>query len=118
MVTLSLAQSLNPKKIDPSVPLALAANVAAKIRTATMPERIILFGSAAEGTFKVGSDLDVLLVFADLDALNLGRGALRSLARLQADIPIDLVFVTADRFDQQKDIGGVCFIAYHEGIEL
>jgi len=37
---------------------------------------------------------------------------------LQADIPIDLVFVTADRFDQQKDIGGVCFIAYHEGIEL
>ena len=37
------------------------------ILTACSPERIILFGSAASGPMTEASDIDLIIVFADLD---------------------------------------------------
>ena len=115
---MSLAQSLNPQKKSRHELLKLAADIAAKLRSVSGVKRIVLFGSAAEDRFRVGSDLDFLLIFGSLDELKEGRNGIRGLGLLHSDIPIDLVFVTEDRFNAKKDIGGVCFVAHKDGVEL
>lgn len=115
---MTLAQTLSAKKVDPDKVAAMAIELATKIRSVSNPYRIILFGSAAEGRFVEGSDLDLLLVFANHEAMVAGRKAIRSLGLLHKTVAVDLVFVTSDHYDTKKDLGGVCFIAEHEGREL
>jgi predicted nucleotidyltransferase len=115
---MSLAQSLNSQPVERETVLSWARKVANKIRLHATPEKIILFGSAAEGRFRNGSDLDLLLVFSDIAALRQGRLAMRLARPFEVPCPIDFVFVTRTRFDEQKDCGGICFVANHEGIPL
>jgi len=115
---LSLAKRLNSPLIEQSIVNGWARDLATKIRLATVPELVILFGSAAEGRFREGSDLDLLLVFADLDAVRQGRRQIRASGPLGAPCPVDLLFVTRSHFDEAKDRGGVCFVAHREGVKL
>jgi predicted nucleotidyltransferase len=115
---MSLAQALSAKSIDPAVAKDWASDIAALIRAASSPQRIILFGSGADGHFREGSDLDLLLVYPDVTALRAARTNVRQSGRLSTRCPVDLVFVTSERFEKYKDLGGVCHIAAHEGIDL
>ena len=116
---MSLAQSFNSPPVDPEIPLSMARAVAAQIRARSEPSHVILFGSAAEKRFRVGSDLDFLVVFDDSDAVRMGRRKIRAAGRLSdMSIPIDLLFVTKDHFEAYRNVGGVCFVASHHGIEL
>ncbi len=115
---MSLAQALNAKPVDQDFVLGMSKVVAEKIRTVANPDLLILFGSAVNGRFKEGSDLDFLIVFNDLDSMKLGRKKIRALGKLHSDTPVDLVFVSKKLFDEKKDIGGICFIAHHDGIHL
>ncbi len=112
---MSLSKSLNPVKKDG---LLIAQQIANKIRTVSSPSRIILFGSAAEDDFYEGSDIDLLLIFRSIEELQTERKKIRALGLLDKAVPVDLIFVSQQHFDAKKDIGGVCFIAEHEGVPL
>lgn len=115
---MSLARRLNAALIDPAIVTAWARELAQRIASAATPIHIILFGSAADGRFREGSDLDILLVFADIAALRDGRQKIRKLGPLCTHCPVDLVFMTLEHFHRLKDIGGIAYIAHHEGISL
>lgn len=115
---MSLAHRLNAALIDPAIVTAWARELAQRIYSVATPVHIILFGSAADGRFREGSDLDILLVFADLASLRDGRQKIRRLGPLCAHCPVDLVFMTLEHFYRLRDIGGIAFIAQHEGISL
>ena len=115
---MSLAQSFQSKKVSAEVVDTLVKSMASRIRSVCLPERIVLFGSAAEGRFVEGSDIDLLLIFATREELLEGRQTLRSIGRLCSGTAVDLVFVTHEHFATKKDLGGVCFIAEHEGRDL
>ena len=115
---MSLAQSLRPIPIDQNIIAAAAKNVAAEIRVRCMPKRVILFGSAANGSFKFGSDLDVILIFGDVSELRVARANLRKIGKLHNEIPIDLIFVTQEHFESAKERGGLCYTVSKEGVEM
>jgi predicted nucleotidyltransferase len=75
-----------------------------------------LFGSAANGNFTVNSDLDFLVVTKDFAAVRQLRKEVY--APRFSDVAIDWIFKTKESFDERKQIGGVCFIAFREGIRL
>lgn len=115
---ITLAQTFHRKAPQTDLALKLARELAGKFRQVCKPERIILFGSAAEGRFVEGSDLDFLLVLSDVPTLQKARRDIRALGRLSPTIPIDLVFVSKDQFEAKKNLGGICFIAEHDGQDL
>ena len=115
---MSLAQSLTAKNIDKTDAIKLAKIVAERIRSVVKLESIYLFGSAADGTFHDHSDLDFLIVFANEEVLRAGRKAIHLIPRIAEGWAVDYVFVTKEQFNQKRLIGGVCFIAFHDGIEL
>lgn len=115
---MSLAQSFNQTPFDQAQIVGTARLIAAKIRTRCTPERIFLFGSAATGHFKVGSDFDFLLVFSDLEKMRAARQAIRKDGKLHKDVPVDLVFMTSEEFAARQAAGGLCYVVTKEGLEL
>lgn len=115
---MSLAQHFNAQIIMPDAILATAKAIAMKIRSVSNPLQILLFGSAAEGNFRDGSDIDLLLIYPLVSDLNVARKRIRTLGLLHPSIPVDLIFVSEELFNSKRDLGGVCFIAAHEGISL
>lgn len=116
---MSLAQTFNSKPLLTANELnEVVTKISLQIRSVCSPKEMILFGSAADGTFKLGSDLDILLVFSDLIELRLARSQIRQLGLLHKTIPIDLVFMSNENFSKKKLLGGVAFIAHHEGVQL
>lgn len=79
------------------------------------PEKVILFGSTAKGTDTPDSDLDLLVV------INV-EGSKRSLANdidlalADRTIPLDLILLTPEQFERQKQvIGALAYQAMQEG---
>lgn len=66
------------------------------------PQRIILFGSYAQGNPRADSDLDILVVFRD------GRSgpkkAVEILLRLNPRVPVDLVVRTAEEITRRLQL--------------
>ncbi|MEK9148691.1 MAG: nucleotidyltransferase domain-containing protein [Candidatus Desantisbacteria bacterium] len=70
-----------------------------------MPEKIILFGSYAEGTPTKESDLDLLIVKdSNLPTLAENRKVRKMLSG--SGIPVDVIVKTAREFETYKDIIG------------
>lgn len=67
------------------------------------PERVFLFGSYANGTFREDSDLDFYIVVRDdvRDLADLSAKAYRSIRQIK-NRPVDIVIGTAGRFEQLK----------------
>ncbi|MCX6237572.1 MAG: nucleotidyltransferase domain-containing protein [Bacteroidia bacterium] len=76
--------------------------VVKKIATRFNPDKIILFGSYANGTPNEDSDLDLLIV-QDSDLPMHKRGRDIRLSLIGAMIPIDILIYTKSEFDQEKD---------------
>ena len=81
------------------------------------PLRVILFGSAVTGDFDSWSDLDFVVVLDDEANVSEIRKRLYRL-RLQTDRDLEFICVTQSRFLKMKDLGGVLFVAAHEGTVL
>ncbi len=75
-----------------------------------------LFGSAVNGVFTEDSDLDFVVIVKDETAIKQLEKEVYS-PRF-TDIAIDWVFKTKESFEIRKDLGGVCYEAYHYGKKL
>ena len=74
--------------------------VVTKIATKFNPDKIIIFGSCANGTQNENSDLDLLIV-QDSDQPMQKRGLDIRLSLIGAMIPMDLLIYTKSEFDQE-----------------
>lgn len=85
---------------------------------AAKPDRIIMFGSQARGEAGEDSDLDVMVVE---EVVSDRVGEMVRLNRLlrSLDIPVDLLVVSAEKFNYWCDTpGNVYFEAATEGVVL
>lgn len=69
------------------------------------PDRIILFGSHANGAPTADSDLDILIVMP-VEGSRRSKANEIDLALSDRTIPLDVIVVTPDQFERQKDIIG------------
>jgi predicted nucleotidyltransferase len=92
--------------------------VVRRIVATAQPDRIILFGSAARGDMHAGSDIDVLVVKADIAH----RGRLAEdiyMALSGVGVAVDVVVVTPQDIERFKDrVGTVIRPALREGREI
>ena len=79
------------------------------------PDRVILFGSAATGGMTDDSDLDLLVIEPQVNDTR--REGLRLRAALAGTaLPIDLVVMSTERFEETKNlIGGIAYPAHKYG---
>ena len=89
--------------------------IVARIVHLAQPERVILFGSAATGTMTPDSDLDLLVI--ERIVPDIREESLRLRSALQGSpLPIDLVVMTAERFEETKNVvGGIAYPAHKYG---
>lgn len=86
-----------------------------RILSVATPDRIILFGSAAEGKMTEDSDIDLLVVERDIadrrqEYLRIRR-ALRDI-----QYPFDIILITTQWYEQSKDVvGGIAYPASRHG---
>lgn len=82
------------------------------------PQKIILFGSCANGTPTEDSDLDLLIIKdSDLPARIQNRKVRKMLSDLK--IPVDVIVKTAKEFETYKDIiGTIIYPANKFGIVI
>jgi predicted nucleotidyltransferase len=76
--------------------------VVSRIANKFNPERIILFGSYANGTSNEDSDLDLLIV-QETDLPMHKRGIDIRLSLIGSKIPIDLLVYTKSEFEREKN---------------
>lgn len=94
---------------------ALVEEIVRRVLSVTRPDRIIVFGSAAEGTMDRDSDIDLLVLERapsnTRDASVRIRNALRGLG-----YPFDVIVMATERFEETRDvIGGVAYPADKHG---
>jgi len=63
-----------------------------------------------DGVFPEDSDLDFVVVKDKNDIRRLQKEVY---SPRFADVAIDWIFKTKESFDERKNLGGVCFVAYH-----
>ena len=69
------------------------------------PDRIILFGSHAKGGATGDSDVDLLVVMP-VDSARRSKANEIDLVLADRIVPVDLIVVTPDQFERQKDVIG------------
>jgi predicted nucleotidyltransferase len=88
------------------------------------PLRVVMFGSAARGQLRVGSDLDLMVVMPDGSDWSTTMRALRlaqyAWMRRGVDLPaLDLVFATETLLAQHgQSVASVYHPALREGVEV
>ena len=89
-----------------------------RIVDAVHPLRIILFGSAARGEMRVGSDVDVLIVLPD-DADPLRAGQFLHTRFQGLKVPVDVVACTGAELERlRRRVGLIYRTVLREGREL
>lgn len=89
--------------------------VVERILKVVRPQRIILFGSAAEGKLTRDSDIDLLVLEHDLSNEREESIRLRS-ALSDLEMPIDVFAMTIERFEETKNVfGGLAYPANKYG---
>lgn len=88
--------------------------------TTVSPLRIVLFGSAARGDMRDGSDLDLMVVMPeDADTLRTSQRLYVEMARQRLAVGVDLVVTTPARFEERKEsLGSVFREVARDGREL
>lgn len=77
------------------------------------PTRIILFGSQAYGEPHEDSDVDLLVVLRHPPSRH---EAWRVAHELAPHLPVQLVFMSVEEFEESKDVvGGLAYPAHHWG---
>ena len=83
------------------------------------PERIILFGSHARGDAHPDSDLDILVILPDAQAVTRRTVVDMRLAIGAVPVDYDLLITSHADFEWRRDyVGTIEYPAAHEGVEL
>ena len=82
--------------------------VARTIAERFSPEKIILFGSQARGDSDPASDIDLLVLFADLEESR-RRTAAMYLAVRKFLLPVEIVVSSVRRFERYKNVVNTVF---------
>ncbi|MEN0057925.1 MAG: nucleotidyltransferase domain-containing protein [Bdellovibrio sp.] len=77
-----------------------------------------LFGSAVDGNFTDDSDLDFVVVTKDHASIKQLQKEVYTRRFAEFGIAIDWIFKTKESFDERKNFGGVCFVAFRDGKRL
>jgi predicted nucleotidyltransferase len=94
---------------------AMIVMIVRRVLSASRPDRIILFGSAATGRMTKDSDIDLLVV--DPAPRNTRDESVK-IRRALGDVgyPVDVIVIATDRFQATKDIiGGIAYPAHKHG---
>jgi predicted nucleotidyltransferase len=78
------------------------------------PHRVIVFGSAARYELTTASDVDVVVVFSNLDELKFAKKTLHAMSG-QLNFPVDFLLVDQLTYEVKSLIGGALFDARVEG---
>jgi predicted nucleotidyltransferase len=101
--------------IEMGIDDTLTHELVRRILTASKPDRIILFGSAATGTMTRDSDIDLLVVEPAPE--NTRKESVK-IRRALGDVgyPIDVLVISTERFEETKNIiGGIAYPAHKYG---
>jgi hypothetical protein len=75
-----------------------------------------IFGSATTDRFNAESDIDILVVFRDIESLSKAQ---LMISKTTSELwTADWVFKTQEDFDRRSEIGGVCFTAKNSGVKI
>ena len=89
--------------------------VVSRIVERVRPEKIILFGSYARGTAGEDSDADILVVMP-VKGSKRKKATEIDIALVGLDLPVDVIVVTPEELDRNKDIiGTIIYPALKEG---
>lgn len=114
---------LNPHFQPAFSGLQVAKDLGSKLRKESLAEKkpildIYLFGSAAEGKNTIHSDLDLLVVVPDNQQNDIKSYYSIVTKPHFSPYAVDWIFKTESEFNTNKEIGGVCRIAYLNGIKV
>lgn len=84
----------------------LLKEVVRRVVAVIHPEKIILFGSAVRGTMGPDSDLDLLVIKADVKRRETARLIRRALEGLEPLLPKDVIVVTPADVQKYGDVVG------------
>ncbi len=94
---------------------SILSEVVRRVLTVSLPDRIILFGSAASGQMNRDSDLD-LLVIEQAPENTRDRSVRIRRALGDVNYPVDVIVMATDRFESTKGvIGGIAYPANKYG---
>jgi predicted nucleotidyltransferase len=93
----------------------MAHKVVKCILSIVQPVRIILFGSATSGAMTRDSDLDLLIILRKVTDPREEGIRLRA-ALTDLNVPVDVIILSHERFEETKDIiGGIAYPAHKYG---
>lgn len=94
---------------------SLVGEIVKRILSATAPDKIILFGSAASGAMTDDSDIDLLIVEPEQD--DRGEEYVRIRRALRGmGYPFDIILISTQWFEESKGvIGGIAYPANKYG---
>ena len=111
---MSLLKLSNNHKVDFD-PIQKSVAKVENFKNLNLIQSAYLFGSGATNTMTADSDLDLLLVFKNEDELKIAK---TEIIHSTQTIAIDWIFKLADEFEVRKNMGGVCFEAFHYGKKM
>jgi predicted nucleotidyltransferase len=102
----------------PKADEAVLAEIVSRIVEVVHPDRIILFGSAARGEMGPDSDLDLLVIKADVEhRRRLAQQIYLNLIGITT--PVDVIVLTPEDIEQCRDkVGTIIGPALREGREI
>ncbi len=115
MSGLGFLRHLHSEQVPTTERLARIDKTCAAIVAVLNPTRVYVFGSATSGVnFDSESDIDCLAV-VESDAQAAASWKLFGKIRKQISWPLDLICLSETEFQRKRNLGGVAFIATHEG---
>ncbi len=83
-----------------------------------MIQKIIFFGSRAEGKFSDESDVDIVIVSPDFRDMNFFERVARMYDYWDLDLPVDFLCYTPEEFNKLKNRVSIVREALKHGIEI
>lgn len=96
---------------------ALLSNIVIRLTQVDSNIEIKVFGSFVHDRMTLASDIDVAVIIPDSWKTKDFLEKLYTNGPI-SNWPVDLVVLRKSHYDEKKEIGGVSFDIYHEGIEL
>lgn len=115
MSGLGFLRHLHAEQVPQTVRLDRIEKSCSAIVSVLNPTYVYVFGSASSGiNFDTESDIDCLAVVEN-DAQAAVSWKLFGKIRKQISWPLDLICLSSAEFQRKRDMGGVAYIATHEG---